>query len=210
MAYGDFSLVGAETAFGLRTAAFTLFPGVPPVVVPAWLRDLLGRGLRLPLTSEKMRGELIVMPVLLAALETVSNPVTVYSGVRMDVDVSRGLAGECNFVLARSAPLPELRSPLVAVVEAKKVDIDFWLGQCAAQMVGARLFNEREGRPLPAIFGCVTTGENWQFLRLAGDELAIDTRRYFLIELDAVLGVFRAILAPAPEIEGTAPMIGPA
>ncbi|MGL6096390.1 MAG: hypothetical protein ACRC7O_11415 [Fimbriiglobus sp.] len=196
MAYGDFTLTQVEVAFGLRSVVAPLFADTAPVPAPAWLRDQLARGLQLPLMSEKMRGELIVMPVLLAAIELVTGPITIYSGVRMDVDPARGLSGECDFVLGRAVRLPEVRAPLLTMVEAKKVDIDLGLGQCAAQMVGARLFNERDGRTVPAIYGCVTTGENWQFLRLAGGEIVIDSRRYFLNELDTVLGVFRTILAP--------------
>ena len=33
------------------------------------------------------------------------------------------------------------------IVEAKRGDIELSLGQCAAQMVGARLFNKKAGRP---------------------------------------------------------------
>jgi hypothetical protein len=62
-------------------------------------------------------------------------------------------------------------------------------------MVGARVFNEQGGTSVPAMYGCVTTGQLWQFLRLAGTDLTLDNRRYFLSELDRVLGVFRTIFA---------------
>ena len=43
-------------------------------------------------------------------------------------------------------------------------------------MVAAQVYNERAGQPLPAVHGCVTTGEDWQFLRLAeADVTLIDT-----------------------------------
>ena len=201
MSYGDFStIVDVEDAFGLRSRSRPLFADVPPASPPAWLPEQLARGLRFPLMSEKNRGEVIVMPVLMAAVESVPGPVTIYSGARLDVDSGRGLVGECDFMVGRSDPLPEVRAPLLTIVEAKKLDIDAGLGQCAAQMVGARTFNEARGRTAGAVYGCVTTRENWQFLKLAGTELTVDSRRYFLSELDLILGVFRAIfLDPAAE-----------
>jgi len=37
----------------------------------------------------------------------------------------------------------------------------------------ARLFNERAGEPARSFFGCVTTGEDWQFRLLDGSEVQI-------------------------------------
>ncbi|MGL6096394.1 MAG: hypothetical protein ACRC7O_11435 [Fimbriiglobus sp.] len=196
MAYGDFTLVGVETAFGLRSEIAPLFPGLSAAPVPDWLRDQLARGLEIPLLTEKVRGELLVMPVLLAAREQALRTVTVYSGVRLDVDASRGLTGECDFVLGRAIALPEVRAPIMTLVEAKRDFIEAGLGQCAAQMIGARVFNEQGGSSVPVLFGCVTTGERWQFLRLTGPTLTVDTVRYSLDNLPGILGVFHAILAP--------------
>ncbi len=33
-------------------------------------------------------------------------------------------------------------------------------------MVAAQLFNAQEGLTIDTIFGCVTTGKTWQFLKL--------------------------------------------
>jgi hypothetical protein len=51
------------------------------------------------------------------------------------------------------------------------------------------------------VFGCVTTGEAWQFLRLSGDTVELDGRRFYL---DNVGGVLGALLAVVAEAEGTA------
>src|SRR5262249_6348438 len=126
--------------------------------------------------------------------ELSGNTVAVYSGARLDVDPKQGLQGECDFILARTPPVPELRAPLIAITEAKKNDIEAGLGQCAAQMVGARLFNERTGQPVDVVYGCVTTGEVWQFLRLAGPVLTLDVPRYYLDNVGRILAVFQAIL----------------
>jgi hypothetical protein len=194
MAFSDFTLQAVETQFGVTPRQAPLFPDVPPVAVPAWLRELLGRALELPLVSEKARSELIVMPVLLACRELSHNTVAIFSGSRLDVSPEQGLLGECDFLLARTPPVPEVRAPLVAVVEAKKNDVEAGLGQCAAQMIGARVLNERTGQHIPVVYGCVTTGEIWQFLSLDGAALTIDRLRYYLDNVAGILAVFQAIV----------------
>jgi hypothetical protein len=62
-------------------------------------------------------------------------------------------------------------------------------------MVGAQLFNKKEGRKDLTIFGCVTTGENWQFLKLTEAILSIDKQRYYIVNVGIILGVFKAIMA---------------
>ncbi|MCI0529965.1 MAG: hypothetical protein L0Y56_21180, partial [Nitrospira sp.] len=84
---------------------------------------------------------------------------------------------------------------IVTIVEAKKNDIEGGLGQCVAQMLGAQLFNQKEGSETETIFGCVTTGEAWQFLKLEKDFVYIDSHRYYIIQVDEILGVFQTIVA---------------
>jgi hypothetical protein len=197
VAFSDFTLQSVEARFGVAPQSATLFPDVPPATVPGWLRELLARTLQLPLVSEKARSELIVMPVLLACRELSNNAIAIFSGSRLDVSPEQGLLGECDFLLARTAPVPEVRAPLVAIVEAKKNDVEAGLGQCVAQMIGARLLNEQTGQHVPAVYGCVTTGEVWQFLRLDGLAALIDRQRYYLDNVAGILGVFQAIVSHA-------------
>jgi hypothetical protein len=191
MAYTDFTLESAEAELGVTARPGVLFPGLEPVPVPSWLRDLLARGMRLALISEKARSEFIVAPILLAVRELSGERIAILSGQRLDVDPARRLLGECDFILALSDPVPRLRAPLLTVVEAKKNDIEAGLGQCVAQMVAAQLYNERSGLSLPAIFGCVTTGEDWQFLQLSGSAVTIDQGRLYI---DNVGGILAALL----------------
>jgi hypothetical protein len=199
VAYTDFTLQAIEASFGVVARPAPLFAGARPVAVPGWLEELLARTLQLPLVSEKARSELIVMPVLLACRELSHDTITIYSGSRLDVSPETGLLGECDFLLARTPPVPEVRAPLVAIVAAKKNDIEAGLGQCVAQMIGARIWNERAGQPAAAVAvsGCVTTGEVWQFLALDGSLAAIDQRRYYLDNVAGILGVFQAIIETA-------------
>ena len=195
MAYTDFTLDTVDRALGISAQPMDLFPNVASLPVPAWLQEMLRRGLRQTLLSEKARSEFIVVPILLATQEISPGAVAIYSGQRLDVDPQHGLVGECDFILSATPPLPALRAPILTLVEAKKNDIESGIGQCMAQMVGARLFNEQAGKSLPQIFGCVTTGETWQFLRLDGAVVGIDRNRYYIDNVGAILGILQEIVA---------------
>jgi hypothetical protein len=212
MPYTDFSLETISTVLGVSVETASLFPALPPCPVPQWLREMLDRGTRQVLLSEKARSEFIVVPVLLACQELSSEPMSIYSGQRLDVDPGRGLVGECDFILAATAPVPALRSPLMIIVEAKKNDVESGVWQCIAQMVGARIFNERSGRAPAPVYGCVTNGEAWQFLRLADQLAEIDVRRYYIDNVGGILAVFRWIVGhggadPSFEPPGPGPTV---
>jgi len=197
MAYTDFTLESAEAELGVTCAPGDVFPGLVPVQVPAWLPDQLARGTALALVSEKARSEFIVAPILLAVRELAGGTVSILSGQRLDVDPARKLLGECDFLLARSEPVPRLRAPILTVVEAKKNDIDGGLGQCIAQMVGAQLYNARAERPTPTVYGCVTTGEDWQFLRLAGTAVTLHRPRVYVDNVSLLLAALVAAVTSA-------------
>ena len=57
-----------------------------------------------------------------------------------------------------------------------------------------RIFNERAGRASAPVYGCVTNGETWQFLRLVEQVAEIDIRRYYINDVGEILSVFRKIL----------------
>jgi hypothetical protein len=203
MAYSDFTLETVGRVLGMAPRPFELFPDSIPTDAPAWLSSVLarggGQGAHLSLISEKSRSEFIVAPVLLAAREVSGERFAIYSGQRLDVDPGRGLVGECDFILTASEPVLPLRAPIAVVVEAKKNDIEGGLGQCIAQMVAADQFNQDAGRPPAPVFGCVTTGETWQFLKLAGSDVLMDRSRYYIDNVDKILGVLQAIASSAPE-----------
>lgn len=144
------------------------------------------------LLTEKARSELLIAPLLLAAREVAQRSFAIFSGQRLDVDPGKGLAGECDFILSRQDAVPVVRAPVMIVLEAKRGDVEGGVGQCIAQMVGARTFNERSGHPA-RVFGCVTTGEDWQFLRLDDSIAGYDTTRRYINDLGGLLAVFRAI-----------------
>lgn len=197
MAYTDFTLEATETELGVTTRPGVLFVDLQPVSVPQWLQDLLARGMRLALVSEKARSEFIVAPILLAVRELSGDRIAILSGQRLDVDAARRLQGECDFRLALADPLPRLQAPLLTVVETREDDVEAGLGECIAQMVAVQLYNERWGQSLPAVHGCVTTGEDWQFLRLSGSTATIDKGRLTIDNVGAILAALQQTVQQA-------------
>jgi hypothetical protein len=195
MAFTDFSLSSAVKAFELTVTQHLLFAEVSPVSPSAWLLEALKRGMPLAFTSEKSRSEYLIAPVLSDVRQMATDKISVYSGQRLDVDAERGLVGECDFIISNTAQNPLLQAPIISVVEAKRQDIELGYGQTVAQMVASQQFNLREAQPFSVLYGCVSTGEAWQFLRLEDRRLEIDSSRYYLNQLPELLGVFRTILA---------------
>jgi type I site-specific restriction endonuclease len=80
-------------------------------------------------------------------------------------------------------------APVLTLVEAKDNEIRVGLGQCVAQMVAAQLFNTRNGREQPVVYGAVSTGTNWKFIMLENQLVKIDLTEYFITQLDQILGI---------------------
>jgi hypothetical protein len=197
MAYADFDLKRAVNAFGLTQIEDTdVFAATEPLEPSEFLRDWLRElaPLALGANTEKARSDFIIVPVLVETRRRSGRPLNVFSGVAFDVDKERGLAGFCDFLIATSPELYYVRGPILAVVEAKKEDLIAGLGQCVAEMVAIRLFNEREGTSIPAVFGCVTSGSNWRFLKLEGSTLYIDKPEYYYVhDIAKILGILVSI-----------------
>ena len=199
MSFRNFRLSELKKRFALTTReAAGLFARCTPVEPSALLVGALRRGIPLgtAIGNEKARSEMIVTPVLLE-LKELAPGVSIFSGVELTGDAEIGLSGICDFVLSRSAEQMYLSSPVVAVVEAKKEDMAGGLGQCLAEMISARMFNEREGTPAPILYGVVTTGTNWKFLSLEGSTVAIDLDDYSIAEPARLLGILLAMATGA-------------
>ncbi len=102
-----------------------------------------------------------------------------------------GLNGVCDFLLTRSVSELVIEAPAIIIIEAKKGEMNSGWGQCAAEMIAAQKFNVANGQEIPTIFGSVTTGTQWQFLKLTGKDLTIDVTEYSLDPLDRILGIFQ-------------------
>ena len=188
MAYSNFTLAKVYRQFQLKERRQRLFPDVEPVVLSGWLIHSLEIAARSVMLTEKAKSERIVSPVLFESKERNANIFEIYSGYNLNVDIDNDLNGECDFLISFQSSYV-VRAPVFSLVEAKNDNIELGLGQCIAQMLGAQLFNLKEGHPVPLIYGCVTTGSEWQFLMLEDQTVTIDTKRFYLNEPGTLLAV---------------------
>ena len=192
MAYSDFTLESACETFALNLNEETdLFASIAEARASNLLRSLLEYFIPLgtSIHTEKARSEFIVAPILAEVRQLMKHRISLFSGIEFNVDPARELRGTCDFVLASSPVQLFLRCPVMMVVEAKNDNIKSGLGQCTAEMLAARLFNEREGVGATLIHGAVTTGSLWRFLKLDGETVFIDRAEYYVDQLDKILGI---------------------
>ena len=194
MAYSDFSAAEVVKRFGIKFRAENLFPDAAPMVPSAWLKEALKIGTELGFGSEKSRSERLVTPVLMELSNRNNHSFSIYSGMNLDVDGSTGLNGECDFIFSFSRIQDFVTAPIFCITEAKKQDVEHGTVQCSAQLIAARKFNELEGNPATALYGCSTTGIEWRFLKYEHNEIVLDEKRYLITELDQVLGVLQYII----------------
>ncbi len=199
MAFRDFSFPEVQEQLGLQVEDADMFAATAPFpvheAIAAFVRD--GVELALANSTEKAKSEFIIAPVLLELRRSAGAHFFLFSGVEWDVDSSRGLNGYCDFLITHGPSQKILRAPFVAVVEAKNDLIRTGLGQCIAAMVAARVSNEQAGTPDRTVFGVVSTGATWNFLRLRGDLLTIDLPEYFIDNLPKIMGILRQIVTSA-------------
>jgi hypothetical protein len=194
MSYKNYTLENLTQTFGLKEKRQLLFTDITPIATSPFLQSILQETLKLPKRSEKSRCEAIIFPILLEMKRNNSDYFTIYSGEILNADKQRGLIGECDFILGKNNDSIVMNYPLFCLIEAKKHDIEASIGQCAAQMLGARLYNQRHGQEIPIIYGCVTNADNWQFLKLDNDTIIADTHYYYFDHLDLILGVLQKII----------------
>ncbi len=193
MAYSDFTFEMIEETFGVSNHVVSLFAEINEVTPSDWLPATLSRNQQLRLTSEKAKSEAIVFPILTDVRERNQDFLTIYSGENLRADASVGLNGECDFILARDTKSFSVNYPIFQIVEAKRGEMEEGVAQCAAQLIGARIFNQKRDVALPALYGCVTNSRDWQFLKLE-TEIFVDSRLYTLDRLPELLGVFQHII----------------
>lgn len=201
MAYSNFTLAKVIQDFGLTVdTSRDLFGYVAPVAVDAAVRSSLARNVSLAslLSTEKGKTELLVAPLVVEVWHQTGHTVSVFSGITLDVSPAEGLTGDCDFLLARGPQLPFISPPVLAVVEAKRDDLATGYGPCVSEMVAALRLNARAGTGVETVYGCVTTGVTWKFLRLRGTALAIDIAEYTVHDPDRILGVLLFMVGHNP------------
>lgn len=192
MAYNNFTLNILIQQFGLHIATeANAFTEATPIVPSALLQETLTRFLPLALkvSTEKSRSEFIIAPVLAEAWLQFAGRVSLFSGVDFTVDAEAGLAGVCDYLFSLSPLQLVVQAPVLAIVEAKNDNLKSGLAQCMAEMLAAQKFNTGCGTETPVLYGVVTTGSAWKFLRLSGTEVIVDDTEYHIEQLETILGI---------------------
>ncbi len=183
MSYSNFTLEKVKKDFGIVTSETQDLFAETKAIAPSELLTLTLKD-QLPLASaintEKARSELLVMPILIEVRRLLHNQISIFSGSTFEVAPDQGLEGHCDFILTRSQEQYYITSPVLTIVEAKNESIPSGLGQCIATMIAARLFNQQEQNPTDLIYGAVTTGTDWKFLKLEGQTAFIDVSNYIV------------------------------
>ena len=196
MAYSDFTLSELKRKFQLVVdETRNLFADTAEADLTPSLSDTLTRylPLALNLTTEKARSELLIVPVLVEFKLLHRDRISLFSGIDFTVDEEAGLKGRCDYILARSPEQLDLTAPVCILVEAKNENIVAGIPQCLAEMIAACKFNMRRESPETTMYGIVSTGIQWRFLKLEGQSAFVDTVEYSIQSSRKIFGILTEI-----------------
>ncbi|MCX7110141.1 MAG: hypothetical protein NTX45_08440 [Proteobacteria bacterium] len=187
---------------GISVTMQQLFDEIKAVNPSPWLLQTLAYNNALPTSTEKARSELLITPVLVELKQRNTEKISIFSGYPFDIDKKRGLKGFCDYLISNKHNAAFVESPVIAIVEVKKdQDLIDASPQCIAEMYAAQLFNQHHQENIPRVYGAVTSGYEWLFLRLEDNQVQIDYSRYFIQNLPELLGAWQTIidsLCPTP------------
>jgi hypothetical protein len=195
MAYSDFDLKKAKSTFGLTLVETEdLFAFIEPVAISPLLTEILKQNVPLAMAmgTAKASSELVIANIFLELKRRY--PVSFFSGLEFNMDNDQGLNGFCDFLISLSPEQLFLDTSILAIVEAKNERIATGLGQCVAEMLAAQIYNDREGKRLASVYGAVTTGLAWKFLRLQDSTVYIDLADYYIDRPDKILGILATMV----------------
>ena len=193
MGYSKYKKLKTVTKkFNLDAEKTVLFNSIEPLSPSNWLAETLKKAELVPLSNEKTKSERIISPILMEVAEFFQNEITLFSGEELDVNAEDDLSGECDFFFILSPHKPFIESPIITLVEAKDEDMEYGIAQCAAQLYGAKLFNESEEKNIPVLFGCATDGIEWKFIKFENNIFYLDNKTY--TDLKEILGVWHHII----------------
>jgi len=149
--------------------------------------------LALAINTEKARSEFIISEILIELKRILNGKISLFSGINLDVDKEKGLNGYCDFIVSQSSEQFFLKAPVITIVEAKNENIPSGIGQCIAEMIAARLFNERAALSIFKLYGAVTIGNIWKFLKYEQDTVYIDRQEYYINNPAKIVGILVAM-----------------
>jgi len=198
MPYSDFSLKRVKDELGVRVVEQQdMFAMIDQVEISDLLQKNLAENvpLAIAINTEKARSELIIANFLVELRKLFDHQVSLFSGIEFNVDKEKNLNGFCDFIISASPEQLMLNAPVVTIVEAKNENIIGGLGQCIAEMVAANIFNVKEHNDeILKVYGVVTTGTTWKFLRLESDVVYIDLSEFYIDRPGKILGILSAMV----------------
>lgn len=197
MPYSQFTIDVISETFGFTISErIGIFSDVPAVEYSTLLAQTLKEYIPLAVAigTEKARSEFIIAPILFELKKQLANRISLFSGKEFNVAPEQGLSGFCDFLISLSPEQLFIQAPVVTIVEAKNDNIQLSLGQCIAEMIAAQLFNERKQNKIEIIYGVVTTGSVWKFMRLIEQRIEVDLDEYFIQDIGKILGILRSFV----------------
>lgn len=197
MSYSDFDLKKVKQDLGVKLIEKEhLFSEIKNIEISPFLLELLQENVPLAraINTEKARSELIIANILVEIRKILKHQISLFSGIEFNVDKEKGLNSFCDFIISLSQQQLILNQPVITIVEAKNENIINGLGQCIAEMVAADIFNQAENNSLKTIYGVVTTGTIWKFLKMEHKNVFIDLDEYPIEYPDKIIGILLEIL----------------
>ena len=192
MSYSNFTTKSLKDLFGIEEIFQAgLFSHIAPRDISTILKLFLEQNTNFALLqkTEKARSEFIIAPIFAELRQQAAEQISIFSGWELNIDAEKGLTGRCDFLVSRSPYQADMEAPIVVAVEAKQQDFDRGTTQCLAEMVAARIFNEREGNSQTEIYGTVTTGDAWRFLILRENKGLIEPNLFSLKDITKIFGI---------------------
>lgn len=164
--------------------------------------DSLAARTRIAHTNEATRLSLLVSPVLIEASIAYSLGLFFEQPVELSKeetpDLPHQLNGDWDSVL--TLDVLDFSPPIVSVVEVKPNKLSDGLGQCIAEMYGARKKFEQD-----KVYGIITDGEVWEFLLLENNQVLIHSGNCHISNVTEIIEnigdiakAFSAIASPQP------------
>lgn len=176
MAYNKFTLTTVKQKLGVENYTHNFLPkSFAEFNVSQQLLNELADAEGAAIATEKAKSELIVMPLVKELKRHNKDKFSYFSGYQFNVDRKKGLTGFCDILFSAEPYKQEIEAPIFYIVEAKNDVLEAGFGQCAAEMIAAQLFNEKQGKKPRAIYGCVTNAFTWCFLKLDNNQIIIDS-----------------------------------
>lgn len=207
MAYSSFgSLAALGEKLSLEQTLMPLFKGVklPSVRASQRLRQDIEDASRMSLMSEKAKSEFLIAPVI-REIQRRNGQISCFSGVSFNVASELDLVGTPDFIIAAKPRLVDVEAPVFCLMETKNQAIEEGYAQCAAEMYAARLYNRQNSEPFDTVYGAVTNAYEWVFMKLEAEVVYVDTQRYYLNNLNQLLGIIQWIIHTAVD-EVTTPV----